>query len=88
MYFPPVFDGIGASGSVPFAEIHHGTKDKPPTGFENAAAIAKTLRLERTDVTVAEYNDATHGFAGPTDADKKAAAASRAATVKFLETCL
>jgi dienelactone hydrolase len=87
-FFAPLFDGIGPRGVVPFAQIHHGTKDKPPTDFANAAAIAGMLKLEGTDVTVFEYKDATHGFAGTTAADKKAAADSKASTVKFFETRL
>jgi hypothetical protein len=46
------------------------------------------LKVEGTDVAVFEYKDATHGFAGTTAADKKAAADSKAATVKFFETRL
>jgi dienelactone hydrolase len=82
-YFAPTFDGIGAAGTVPFAQIHHGTNDKGPTAFANAAAIAGMLKLEKTDVEVFEYKDATHGFATSAPADKKAAADSKATTVKF-----
>jgi dienelactone hydrolase len=87
-YFAPIFDGIGAPGAVPFAQLHHGKKDKPPTDVTNAAAIAAILRAERTDVGVFEYEDATHGFAGPTAADAKAAADSKASTLKFFQTRL
>ena len=82
-YFAPMFDGIGAAGSVPVAQIHHGTGDKPPTGFANVAAIAAILRHEGCDVTICEYKDATHGFASPSAADVKAAADSKSATLKF-----
>jgi len=88
VFFAPIFDGIGPAGSVPVAQIHHGTNDTGPTDFANAAKIKGLLKLEGTDVTVLEYKDATHGFAGPTPADKKAAADSKAATVKFFETRL
>jgi dienelactone hydrolase len=87
-FFAPIFDGIGAPGSVPVAQIHHGTKDQEPTAFANAAAIGGMLRLEGTDVKIHEYKDATHGFAGNTPADKKAAADSKDSTVKFFETKL
>jgi dienelactone hydrolase len=84
-YFAPMFEGIGAAGSVPLAQIHHGTGDKPPTGFANAAAIAAILKREGADVTVCEYKDATHGFASPSAADVKAAADSKSSTLKFFE---
>jgi dienelactone hydrolase len=82
-YFAPFFNGLGGRGRVPVAQIHHGTKDVGPTAFENAETIAGILRSERTDVEVIKYEDATHGFAGPTAADKKAAVASKAATIEF-----
>jgi dienelactone hydrolase len=87
-YFAPIFDGVGAPGNVPFAQLHHGTDDKAPTAFANAAAIAAVLAAEKTNVHVCEYKGATHGFAGPTPADTKAAADSKAATLKFFETRL
>jgi carboxymethylenebutenolidase len=87
-YFAPMFEGIGAAGSVPVAQIHHGTGDKPPTGFANAAAIAAILKREGSDATICEYKDATHGFASPSAADTKAAADSKSATLKFFETRL
>ena len=87
-YFAPVFEGLGAAGTVPLAQIHHGTKDVGPTAFENAATIAGILRHEGTDVAVFEYKDATHGFAGPTAADRKAAMESKAETINFFVTRL
>lgn len=87
-FFAPMFDGIGPAGHVPIAQIHHGTKDAPPTGFANAEAIKKILALERTDVEVFGYKDATHGFASATAADKTAAADSKAETLKFFDTRL
>jgi dienelactone hydrolase len=87
-YFAPKFDGIGAAGAVPIVQIHHGTGDKPPTGFANAAAIAAILRHEGSDVTICEYKDATHGFASGSGADVKAAADSKSSTLKFFETRL
>jgi dienelactone hydrolase len=87
-YFAPLFKGIGAAGRVPVAQIHHGKKDVGPTAFANAHAILGILKLEGTDARVFEYEDATHGFAGPTAADKKAAAESKAETIKFFETRL
>jgi len=88
VFFAPTFDGIGPRGSVPAAQIHHGSSDTGPTDFANAAKIKGLLKLEGPDVAVLEYKDATHGFAGPTPADKKAAADSKAATVKVFETRL
>jgi dienelactone hydrolase len=89
-FFAPMFDGIGSagSGSVQIAQIHHGKEDKAPTEFTNAEAIKKILALERTDVEVFSYEGATHGFAGPTAADKKAETDSKVTTVKFFETRL
>ena len=87
-YFAPIFDGLGAPGNVPFARLHHGTNDKAPTAFANADAIAALLAAEGTKVSVCEYKEATHGFAGPTPADTKAAADSKAATLTFFETRL
>ena len=84
-YFAPMFKGIGAPGRVPFAQIHHGTSDQPPTEFGNAAAIAAILKLEGTDVKVCQHKDATHGFARPSAADAKAAVDSRVSTLKFFE---
>ncbi len=87
-YFAPSFDGIGAAGSVPSAQIHHGTNDHGPTAFANAASIAATLKGEQTKVEVFEYKDATHGFATASAADTKAATDSKATTLKFFETFL
>jgi dienelactone hydrolase len=87
-YFAPAFDGIGAAGSVQLSQIHHGTSDRPPTEFANATRIAGILKLERTDVTVFEYKNATHGFAGTSAADTTAAADSKDSTLKFFETRL
>lgn len=87
-YVAPVFDGLGPPGNVPFAQLHHGTSDQPPTAFANAAAIAAVLAAEKTNVSVCEYKEATHGFAGPTSADTKAAADSKAATLRFFESRL
>jgi dienelactone hydrolase len=87
-FFAPMFDGIGPAGSVSIAQIHHGTKDAPPTGFVNAGEIKKILAREHTDVEVFRYDDATHGFAGPSAADKKAATDSKVTTIKFFETRL
>jgi dienelactone hydrolase len=82
-YFPPIFEGIGPPGSVPFAQIHHGKKDAPPTDFANAALIESMLRLEGTDVKVWPYEGATHGFATGSVDDKKASLQSKAETLKF-----
>jgi dienelactone hydrolase len=87
-YFAPMFKGIGATGSVPLAQIHHGKADVGPTAFANAYAIRDILKRERTDVRVFEYEGATHGFAGPTVADTKAAVDSKSETIKFFETRL
>jgi dienelactone hydrolase len=72
-YFAPVFDGIGAKGSVPHVQIHHGTSDEFPTAFTNARHIEGILKLEGSDVTVFAYDDATHGFAGKDFANTSAA---------------
>jgi dienelactone hydrolase len=87
-YFAPLFKGIGAAGRVPLAQIHHGKNDVGPTAFANAHTIRDILKRELTDVKVFEYEGATHGFAGPTAADKKAAVDSKAETIKFFETRL
>jgi len=87
-YFAPIFDGLGAPGHVPFAQLHHGKKDNPPTDVSNVATIARILTAEKTDVEKFEYEGATHGFAGPTAADTNAAADSKARTLKFFETRL
>jgi dienelactone hydrolase len=50
-YFAPMFEGVGAPGSVPDVQIHHGTQDKPPTGFLNAKKQS-ILRMEGMDVTL------------------------------------
>ena len=82
-YFAPMFEGIGAPGSVPHAQIHHGTADQFPTQFANATKIEGILKLEGTDVTLFTYKDATHGFAGQDAANTGAAALSKTRTVKF-----
>ena len=87
-YFAPIFDGLGAPGTGPFAQLHHGKKDKPPTDVTNAAAIAAILAAEKTNVRVFEYEDATHGFASPTAADTKAATNSKAETLRFFQSRL
>jgi len=87
-YFAPVFDGIGAKGSVPHAQIHHGTLDTPPTEFANATAIETILKLEGPDVTLFPYTGATHGFAGTDAANAGAAALSKTRTVAFFARCL
>jgi dienelactone hydrolase len=44
-YFAPVLDGIGPSGAVPRAQIHHGTSDMlPATHFSFAGAIRRAWR--------------------------------------------
>ena len=86
-YCAPLCKGIGAAGKVQIAEIHHGNKDVWPTR-SRMLTPSGLLKLEGTDVKVFEYEDATHGFAGPTAADKKAAAESKAETIKFFETRL
>jgi len=87
-YFAPVFDGIGAKGSVPHVQIHHGTLDESPTAFTNAGQIEGILKLEGSDVTVFPYKDAKHGFAGKDLANTSAAALSKTRTVTFFGTCL
>lgn len=88
-YFAPVFDGIGARGSVPHAQIHHGTKDEwPATSFSNAGVIEGLLKLEGKDVELFAYKDATHGFGGHDAANTSAAALSKTRTLTFFKTWL
>ena len=88
-YFAPMFDGIGLRGSVPHAQIDHGTKDEfPATDFSNAGAIESILALEGPDVTFFPYEGATHGFAGQDAANANAAVLSKTRTLTFFGTCL
>jgi dienelactone hydrolase len=87
-YFAPMFEGVGAPGSVPHVQIHHGTQDKFPTEFLNATKIESILRVEGKDVTLYPYKDATHGFAAPDAANTSAAALSKSRTLTFFGTCL
>ena len=82
-YFAPMFEGIGAAGAVPHAQIHHGTADEFPTQFQNAAIIEGILKGEGKDVTLFPYKDATHGFAGQDLANTTAASLSKTRTVAF-----
>ena len=82
-YFPPIFDGLGPPGTVAYAQVHHGTNDRPPTAVGNAAVVEATLRGEKTEVQKFEYAGATHGFASASPADLKAAADSKATTLEF-----
>jgi dienelactone hydrolase len=82
-YFAPRFKGIGPAGQVPFALIHHGTKDTGPTAFPNAAAIKATLELEKAAVTLTPHEDATHGFSGKDKPNTDAAALSMTETLAF-----
>jgi dienelactone hydrolase len=87
-YFAPVFEGIGAKGSVPHVQIHHGTLDTGPTAFSNATQIEGLLKLEGPDVTLYAYKNATHGFAGKDPANTSAAALSKSRTISFFTTCM
>jgi dienelactone hydrolase len=88
-YFAPMLDGIGETGNVPYAQIHHGTSDKmPQTNFSNADAIKAILKLERTAVTLFPYEGAGHGFATKDDANEKASALSQTRTLTFFQTHL
>ena len=88
-YFAPILDGIGARGSVPHVQIHHGTKDElPATSFSNAGVVEGILKLEGPDVTLFPYIDATHGFAGPDAANTSAATLSKTRTIAFFGRCL
>ena len=87
-YFAPMFEGIGPAGSVPHAQIHHGTADQFPTQFLNATNIENILKSEGKDVTLFAYKDATHGFAGTDAANTSAAALSKTRTIAFFGTCL
>lgn len=88
-YFAPMLDGIGSAGQVPYAQIHHGTKDKTPgTDFGNAGAIEALLKLEGTAVALYPYEGAGHGFAANDEPNKKASALSQTRTLAFFETQL
>ena len=87
-YLAPMFEGIGAKGSVPHVQIHHGTLDTLPTAFSNATVIEGILKLEGRDVTLFPYTGATHGFAGKDSANTSAAALSKTRTVGFFAACL
>jgi dienelactone hydrolase len=85
-YFAPMLDGLGASGAVPHAQIHHGTKDLTPgTSFANAGAIEQVLAAERTAVTLFPYEGAGHGFAGQDAANRNADKLSKKRTLAFFE---
>ena len=88
-YFAPMLDGIGSAGHVPYAQIHHGTKDSTPgTGFANAGAIEAILKREGTAVTLYPYEGAGHGFAAKDESNQKASALSQTRTLAFFETQL
>lgn len=90
-------DGWGRCGEADSAVLRaprltsrwrHGKGVVGPTAFANAYAIRDILKRERTDVKVFEYEGGTHGFAGPTASDTKAAVDSKGETIKFFETRL
>ncbi|HBH74170.1 MAG TPA: hypothetical protein DDY43_12225 [Synechococcales bacterium UBA10510] len=84
-FFAPVLDGLGPSGSLRSAQIHHGTADKTPgTGFENAAAIEQLLKVEGTTVEMHAYPGAGHGFKGSDLANQQARQLSMSRTLTFL----
>jgi dienelactone hydrolase len=100
-FFAPVFDGIGAAGTLTHAQIHHGKADKlRATTFPNAEAIRDTLNGEGTPTELCGYDDAGHGFIGPTTAgphldlggtdagNAKASTDSKVSTLSFFETHL
>ena len=86
-YFAPMLGGIGPAGTVPHAQIHHGTKDELPlTKFSNAGAIELVLTREHTAVTLFPYTGAGHGFAGKDAANTNARALSQTRTLQFFQT--
>jgi dienelactone hydrolase len=88
-FFAPTLDGIGPAGTVPFAQIHHGTNDQlQATQFSNAAVIEGVLKSEGTDVTLFPYEGANHGFAGNDKANKEAATLSQSRTLQFFKSHL
>ena len=81
-FFAPMLDGIGASGSLTHAQIHHGLSDKVPgTGPENAGLIASVLNGEGTETEVFTYPGAGHGFIGTDRANSNARDQSRKRTL-------
>jgi len=76
---------VSRPGQVLGISAHHGGPGIHPA---LRSIVAGILRLERTDVKVLDYKDATHGFASQTAADKQPALESKAETIKFFETRL
>jgi len=73
-FFAPVLDGIGHSGKLTSAQIHHGEADNfPGTGFQNAQSIESTLKTEGTPTELHGYPGAGHGFIGEDNKKNKEA---------------
>lgn len=88
-FFAPVLDGIGRSGKMNRAHIHHGKADNlPGTGFSNAQSIENTLKSEGTPTELHGYPGAGHGFIGEDKANKEARELSKKRTIAFFDAYL
>ena len=84
-FFAPVLDGLGTTGTLSVAQIHHGTADRTPgTGYQNASVIQKLLKAEHTKVELNSYPGAGHGFSGADAANQQARQLSKSRTLAFL----
>ncbi len=79
--------GLGPSGNVAHAEIHHGIEDDP-VDISEAETIKGTLEAESTSTTLFAYPGAGHGFVGDDDDNKTARTLSKSRTLSFFETHL
>jgi len=69
-FFAPHLDEESARGRLTHAQIHHGCADGAKgCAFLSAEAIAQMLRAEGTDTKLWPYENAGHGFIGPTGVD-------------------
>jgi len=83
-YFAPVLDGIGQSGSLSHAQIHHGKDDKV-VDFSNAEQIKKILEQEGTVADLYPYSGANHGFTGSDQPNSDARTLSKSRTLAFFQ---
>lgn len=85
-FFAPVLDGVGASGILTHAQIHHGEADRVPgTGYPNAVTIADTIKHEGTATELFPYPGAGHGFIGNDQGNTKARDLSKVRTLAFFQ---
>ena len=87
-FFAPAAGGLGPSGHVAHAEIHHGKKDILLPLFQNATIIKGILEAESTSTTLFAYPGAGHGFNGDDADNKTARTLSKSRTLSFFETHL